>query len=86
LLQSAPAAKTARASHAAHGGWLTRVAHLLRDKDLDCSSAHIIEATRLAEGLAALRGRQPGLDEINEAIVTVICMGEDAPLRLIDEN
>jgi hypothetical protein len=58
-------------------GWLTRVAHLLRDKDLDCSSAHIIEATRLAEGLAALRGQpMPGLDEINEAIVTVICMGE----------
>ncbi len=68
-------------------GWLTRVAHLLRDKDLDCSSAHIIETTRLAEGLAALRGQpMPGLDEINEAIVTVICMGEDAPLRLIDEE
>ena len=68
-------------------GWLTRVAHLLRDKDLDCSSAHIIETTRLAEGLAALRGQPvPGLDEINEAIVTVICMGEDAPLRLIDEE
>ncbi|WP_050871788.1 DUF5682 family protein [Comamonas testosteroni] len=68
-------------------GWLTRVAHLLRDKDLDCSSAHIIEATRLSESLAALRGQPvPGLDEINEAIVTVICMGEDAPLRLIDEE
>jgi len=68
-------------------GWLTRVAHLLRDKDLDCSSAHIIEATRLAEGLAALRGQpMPSLEEINEAIVTVICMGEDAPLRLIDEE
>jgi len=68
-------------------GWLTRVAHLLRDKDLDCSSAHIIEATRLSEGLAALRGQpMPGLEEINEAIVTVICMGEDAPLRLIDEE
>ena len=45
------------------------------------------EATRLAEGLAALRGQpMPGLEEINEAIVTVICMGEDAPLRLIDEE
>ncbi len=68
-------------------GWLTRVAHLLREKDLDCSSAHIIEATRLAEGLAALRGQPtPGLEEINEAIVTVVCMGETAPLRLIDEE
>ncbi len=68
-------------------GWLTRVAHLLREKDLDCSSAHIIEATRLSESLAALRGQPtPGLEEINESIVTVICMGETAPLKLIDEE
>ena len=68
-------------------GWLTRVAHLLRSKDLDCSSAHIIEATRLAEGLAALRGQPtPGLVEINESIVTVVCMGESAPLKLIDDE
>ncbi|MEG2976762.1 MAG: DUF5682 family protein [Comamonas sp.] len=68
-------------------GWLTRVAHLLREKDLDCSSAHIIEATRLAESLAALRGQPtPGLEEINESIVTVICMGENAPLQLIDDE
>lgn len=68
-------------------GWLTRVAQLLRGKDLDCSSAHIIEATRLAESLAALRGQPvPGLPEINEAIRTVICMGEGAPLRLIDHE
>ena len=68
-------------------GWLTRVAHLLRDKDLDCSSAHIIEATRLATSLAALRGQPtPGLEEINEAIVTVVCMGETAPLKLIDDE
>lgn len=68
-------------------GWLTRVAHLLREKDLDCSSAHIIEATRLAESLAALRGQPtPGLEEINESIVTVICMGENAPLQLIEDE
>lgn len=68
-------------------GWLARVAQLLRSKDLDCSSAHIIEATRLAESLAALRGRsQPSLTELNEAIVTVICMGEEAVLRLIEDE
>ncbi|QXZ10504.1 hypothetical protein KUF54_04585 [Comamonas sp. Y33R10-2] len=68
-------------------GWLTRVARLLRSKDLDCSSAHIIEATRLAESLAALRGQPiPGLQEINESIVTVICMGETAPLQLIEDE
>ncbi len=67
-------------------GWLSRVAQLLRSHDLDCSSAHIIEATRLAEGLAALRGQtEPGLPELHEAVRTVICMGESAPLRLIHD-
>ena len=68
-------------------GWLARVARLLRSKDLDCSSAHIIETTRLAEGLAALRGHaSPGLPELNEAISTVICMGETGPLQLIEHE
>lgn len=68
-------------------GWLARVARLLRERDLDCSSAHIIEATRLAEGLAALRGQpSSGLEELNEAIQTVICMGETAPLQLIEQE
>lgn len=65
-------------------GWMARAARLLRDEDLDCSSAHIIEAVRLAESLAALRERpQPGLDEINESMRAVICMGDEAPMRLI---
>jgi hypothetical protein len=34
--------------------WLTKVAQVLRDRDLPVSSAHIIEATRLAETLAAM--------------------------------
>jgi hypothetical protein len=82
-----PARSTRDAATLRTAGWLTRVARLLRDKDLDCSSAHIIEATRLAEGLAAMRGQPiPGLQEINEAIVTVVCMGETAPLNLIDDE
>ena len=86
-VQSAPAADPARASTRRTVGWLARVAHLLRSKDLDCSSAHIIEATRLAESLAALRGHaSPGLPELDEAIVTVISMGERAPLRLIERE
>lgn len=65
-------------------GWLARVARLLREHQLDCSSAHIIEASRLSDTLATLRGRaEPGLDELNEAVRTVICMGESAPLQLI---
>lgn len=87
LLQPAPAADPARASTQRTVGWLARVAHLLRSKDLDCSSAHIIEATRLAESLAALRGHaSPGLPELDEAIVTVISMGERTPLRLIERE
>jgi hypothetical protein len=60
------------------------VARLLREEDLDASSAHIIETVRLAEALAALRGQPlPGLPELNEAIRTVLCFGDDLPMRLI---
>ena len=67
--------------------WLTKVARLLRGEDLDASSASIIEAVRLAESLAALRGRPlPGLPELNEATQTVLCFGDLLPLRLISEK
>lgn len=67
-------------------GWLARVARLMREKELDCSSAHLIEAARLAESLAALRERPlPGLQELNEATRTVLCMGDDTTLRFIED-
>ncbi|HWQ35074.1 MAG TPA: DUF5682 family protein [Blastocatellia bacterium] len=67
--------------------WLTRVARLLRDEDLDASPASIIEAARLAETLAALRERTaPGLAELTEATQTVLCFGQDAPLRLVHDK
>jgi hypothetical protein len=67
--------------------WMARVARLLRDEDLDASSASVIEAVRLAESLAALRGRPlPGLPELNEATLTVLCFGDELPLRLIHEK
>ena len=67
--------------------WLTRVAQLLRAEDLSASSAHVIEAVRLAETLSALRGRSvPGLPELNEAVQAVFCFGDDLPLRLIHEK
>ena len=44
--------------------WMTRAARVLRKQEFEGSSASIIEATRLAEALAGMRGRpQPGLDE-----------------------
>jgi hypothetical protein len=67
--------------------WMARVARMLRGQDLDGSSAHAIEAVRLAESLAALRGHPlPGLPELNEACRAVFCFGGDAPMRLIHEQ
>jgi hypothetical protein len=67
--------------------WMIRVARLLREEDLDISPAHVIEAVRLAEALAALRGHPlPGLAELNEAALTVFCMGNAAPMRLIEDR
>jgi hypothetical protein len=67
--------------------WLTRVARLLRGEDLDASSAHVIEAVRLAQALAALRDRPlSGLPELNEATQTVLCFGSDVPMRLIQHK
>lgn len=64
--------------------WLTTAASLLRQEDLHVSSAHVIEAVRLAEALAALRGRPlAGLDEVTEATRAVLCEGADLPVELI---
>ncbi|MEO3784852.1 DUF5682 family protein [Actinocorallia sp. B10E7] len=64
--------------------WLAESARLLRQEGLPVSSAHVIEAVRLAETLAALRGRPlAGLDEVTEATRAVLCEGADPPLELI---
>lgn len=67
--------------------WFARVARLLREERLEASSASVIEATRLANTLAALRGRAlPGLDELNEAALSVFGWDSDLPLRLIERQ
>jgi hypothetical protein len=67
--------------------WLTKVAHLLRAEDLPASSASVIEAVRLAEALAALRGSpMPGLDEMNEVCWALFAWDSDLPLELIREK
>jgi hypothetical protein len=64
--------------------WLTKVARVLRAEDLPVSSAHVIEAVRLAEALATLRGRQlPGLDEVTEAVRAVLVDGDELALSLV---
>jgi hypothetical protein len=60
--------------------WLVDAAGVLRAEGVPTSSAHVIEATRLAEALATLRGRPlAGLAEVTEAAEAVMCDGE--PLR-----
>lgn len=64
--------------------WLTDVAELLRDNDIPVSSAHIIETARLAEALAVMRGRPlPGLAELSEATLAVMCDGESLVADLV---
>jgi hypothetical protein len=67
--------------------WMTKVAGLLREEDRIVSSAHVIEAVRLAETLAAMRGRPlPGLGETTDAVRAVMCEGSDVPLALVHDR
>ncbi|GAA1895572.1 DUF5682 family protein [Asanoa iriomotensis] len=64
--------------------WLVGAAGVLRAEGVDTSSAHVIEATRLAEALAAMRGRPlAGLAEVTDAAGAVLCEGDDLRLQLI---
>ncbi|MCX5083565.1 DUF5682 family protein [Streptomyces sp. NBC_00401] len=67
--------------------WMTKVAGLFRDEDRIVSPAHVIEAVRLAETLAAMRGRPlAGLTEATDAIRAVMCEGSDVPLSLVHDK
>ncbi len=64
--------------------WLTHVGTVLREHDLPTSSAHVIEGVRLADALAVLRGRpMPGLSEVQEATLAVLCEGSALALDLV---
>ncbi|WP_455352511.1 DUF5682 family protein [Streptomyces sp. SYSU K217416] len=67
--------------------WMTKVAGLLREEDRPVSSAHVIEAVRLADTLAAMRGRPlAGLSETTDAVRAVMCEGSDIPLSLVQDR
>jgi len=67
--------------------WMTKVAKLFRDKQIDVSVAHVIESVRLANALSALRNiSSVGLDELNEATLSVVCNGEAILLDLIQKE
>jgi hypothetical protein len=64
--------------------WMVRATRLLREQDVDASSAHAIEGVRLAGALAAVRGRAlPGIDELQEAAVALLGGGYAEPLALV---
>ena len=69
------------------GRWLVRTARLLRDEHHDVSPASVVEAHRLADGLAALRGRPiPGLSELRDATEAVLCHGSPVPMALVEDR
>ncbi|UZX03302.1 hypothetical protein F8G81_12295 [Arthrobacter sp. CDRTa11] len=64
--------------------WLVRVARTLRRENLDASTASVVEASRMASALAAVRGRpSPGLSELDDAAQAVLCDGSPLPLELV---
>jgi len=67
--------------------WMVRAARLLRTQDLDASSAHAIEAVRLADTLAAVRGLSlPGIGELREAAVALLGGGYSEGLEIIERE
>ncbi|MBV7529724.1 DUF5682 family protein [Chitinophaga sp. sic0106] len=67
--------------------WLTNVARLFREKQMDISTAHVMEAVRLSNALAAMRALpMPALEELNEATVSVLCNGDTLPMQLIRQQ
>ncbi len=68
-------------------GWLVTVARALREERLDAAPASVVEAARLADALAAVRGRPSvGLPELEDATRAVLTEGSDLPLALIDRT
>ena len=67
--------------------WMAGVAKLFREKNMDTSVAHVMEAVRLAGALASLRKlSRSGLEELNEATLSVLCHGEPILMQLIQHE
>jgi hypothetical protein len=59
----------------------------LRKEGLAASPASVIEAVRLSNSLAGMRGRPlPGLDETLEAAQAVFCQGDALPLHFLRDK
>ncbi len=67
--------------------WFSKAAQLLRAQGIELSSAHVIEAVRLADTLAILRNTAlPGIEELREAATTVLCAGAETAYQIIERQ
>ena len=67
--------------------WMAGVAKLFRQKNMDTSVAHVMEAVRLSNALASLRRLSAaGLEELNEATLSILCHGEPILMQLIQHE
>lgn len=67
--------------------WLTMVADRFRTEGKDISTAHVLEAYKLCIALCQLRGKSHvSLNDLNESILTVMCMGDGILLELIKND
>ena len=64
--------------------WLSYSAKVFRKNKIDISTAHIIEAYNLADALSLMRFKTNiGIHELDEAIISVMCMGDAILLNYI---
>ena len=84
LWQEYSVAKGRPDTQAGAARWQSKVAGFLREEGMQAATASVIESTRLALSIAALRGyAKPGLTEMQDAALAVLCHGDELLLRLI---
>ncbi|MGD9170277.1 MAG: DUF5682 family protein [Candidatus Thiodiazotropha sp.] len=67
--------------------WFGKVAVALREQGHIVSTASVIEAVRLSQGLAAVRNRPSvGFEEVREAVIACICFGEALMWRQLEQK
>ena len=67
--------------------WQGLVARALRQADIDAATSSVIDATRLAIGLASIRGHAvPGLREMHDASLAALCAGHESRLRVVENR
>jgi hypothetical protein len=67
--------------------WQAKTASLLREEGHQASTASAIEAARLSLGLAAMRSLPlPGLTEMRDASLSILCGGDEALFSIIERK